>query len=109
MVILAAGVIVGIALTYLATVYMLQRNCFMIFWPNKEFDAASWRAVEIGQRYIYAKDLVGTHLMGLTRKEVQDLLGEPDQKSTDNDHVSFDIRYFDFIWLLSSTINFFID
>jgi hypothetical protein len=48
-------------------------------WPAKTFAPDAWRAAAPGQRHVFWKDLDGRRvLVGLTRAEVERLLGAPE-------------------------------
>ena len=51
------------------------------YYPEKEFDKEKW-AENVEKRYKYADDLVDNEkLIGLTRQEIKEILGEPEYES----------------------------
>jgi hypothetical protein len=83
-----------------------------ISWPRESFDSARWRSSPHEQRYRQFRDLQDKHhLVGLTRGEVEALLGPPDSAASDgrylvydlkdgtNDRFTFNAVYFARLWL----------
>jgi len=64
-----------------------------ISWPRESFDSARWRSSPHEQRYRQYRDLQDKHrLAGLTRAEIESLLGPPDSAASDGRYVVYDLK-----------------
>jgi hypothetical protein len=67
----------GVAAIVLLTVSICLSGCsdMPLFWPDEEFDAQKWKSTPELQRYVFANDLVDGKLIGLTRAQIEAMLG----------------------------------
>jgi len=94
---IAIAVVVLTTLAAAAAVYAFafhgRASCDPSNWPNANFDASMWKATDESSRYVYANSLI-TQLSrpgsSLTRDEVVELLGQPDNERND----TFELVYF---------------
>lgn len=62
-------------------------------WPRESFDSTRWRSSPHEQRYRQYRDLRDKHpLVGLTRHEIESLLGSPDSVASDGRYVVYDLK-----------------
>jgi hypothetical protein len=52
------------------------------FWSKRKFDVQQWKATDVDERYVFADDLLGGKLIGLTKEEVKDQLGPPTSEAS---------------------------
>jgi len=63
-------------------------------WPREEFSPEAWKASAKEKRYVYYHDLAKTKkLDGLLKKDVVDLLGQPDFVSPDGRYITYILKY----------------
>jgi outer membrane protein assembly factor BamE (lipoprotein component of BamABCDE complex) len=62
-------------------------------WPINRFDPAKWATTKEESRFIYARDLVESkRLIGLSHKQVIELLGTPSYDDPQGDYVVYVLK-----------------
>jgi hypothetical protein len=85
-----------------ALVYTLAMGAFLLFvsvetspsrWPNDNFSKEAWSQSVPSERYRFVQDLLARNdLDGKNRKQVLDLLGEPDSQWPGGQRYSYILR-----------------
>jgi len=64
-----------------------------VSWPREAFEAQKWRATPREDRYRQFRDLQERHrLVGLSRAEVESLLGPPDSTAPDGRYLTYELK-----------------
>jgi hypothetical protein len=65
-------------------------TCDASKWPRRAFNEIDWRMADQSKRYVFVQELIHSRLStGISRAEVEQLLGKPDYASSDSTYVTY--------------------
>jgi hypothetical protein len=98
------GVFIVVTISLYAGIMLFEaRSCAYSLWPDNQFSSQDWRK-DANQRYRYVRSLLADKgkLVGRTRDQVTNMLGNPDRIPLQSSLYVYKIRD---IWLFGCGVN----